>query len=167
MRILPVAALVLSALALQAEAPPVLCHSPELVLRYNDGHHALLSSYRGKVIGLLFVHTTCPHCQQVLNPLAPIVVATRNCPGCGRQVLAEPEGNDSPSAFTLEQLDDAHAAHKRAQSRAWGIIDCPGWAPRRTRAVPCAASRFFWEILTASSVRRPAMSRMAVQARAT
>src|SRR5260370_7831091 len=65
MRILPVAALVLSALALQAEAPPALRHSPELVLRYNDGHQALLSSYRGKVIGLLFVHTTCPHCQHI------------------------------------------------------------------------------------------------------
>lgn len=63
MRILPVAALTLSALALQAETPPALRHSPELVLRYNDGHQALLSSYRGKVIGLLFVHTTCPHCQ--------------------------------------------------------------------------------------------------------
>jgi len=63
MRILPVAALLLSALALQAEAPPVLRKSPEFVLRYNDGHQALLSSYRGKVIALLFVHTTCPHCQ--------------------------------------------------------------------------------------------------------
>src|SRR6202023_1332726 len=63
MRILPVAALLLSALALQAEAPPVLRRSPEFVLRYNDGHQALLSSYRGKVVALLFVHTTCPHCQ--------------------------------------------------------------------------------------------------------
>ena len=65
MRILPVAALLLSSLALHAaEAlPPVLRKSPEFVLRYNDGHQTLLSSYRGKVIALLFVHTTCPHCQ--------------------------------------------------------------------------------------------------------
>ena len=33
------------------------------MLRYNDGHQTLLSSYRGKVMALLFVHTTCPHCQ--------------------------------------------------------------------------------------------------------
>lgn len=64
MRFVPAAALLLSALALKAEnPPPVLRHSPEFVLRYNDGHQTLLSSYRGKVIGLLFVHTTCPHCQ--------------------------------------------------------------------------------------------------------
>lgn len=63
MRFLPVAALLLPALALQAQTPPVLRHSPEFVLRYNDGHQTLLSSYRGKVIALLFVHTTCPHCQ--------------------------------------------------------------------------------------------------------
>ena len=64
MRTFPVAALLLSTLALQAaDAPPVLRHSPDFVLRYNDGHQTLLSSYRGKVIGLLFVHTTCPHCQ--------------------------------------------------------------------------------------------------------
>ena len=65
MRLLPVAALLLPALALQAENPPVIRHSPEFVLRYNDGHQTLLSSYKGKVIGLLFVHTTCPHCQHI------------------------------------------------------------------------------------------------------
>jgi len=63
MRFLPVAALLLPTLVLQAETPPVLRKSPEYVLRYNDGHQTLLSSYRGKVIALLFVHTTCPHCQ--------------------------------------------------------------------------------------------------------
>jgi uncharacterized RDD family membrane protein YckC len=60
----------------------------------------------------------CPHCRQALNPLAPIVVSTHKCPRCGRQVLAEPEGNDAPPAFTLAQLDDAHASFTRAQSRA-------------------------------------------------
>jgi thiol-disulfide isomerase/thioredoxin len=68
MRLVTAAALVLSALglsvfAVQAETPPVVRHSPEFVLKYNDGHQTLLSSYRGKVIALLFVHTTCPHCQ--------------------------------------------------------------------------------------------------------
>jgi DNA-directed RNA polymerase subunit RPC12/RpoP len=60
----------------------------------------------------------CPHCQKLLNPLGPIVVATHNCPACGRQVLAAPEGNDEPPALTFAQLDDAHAASTRAQSRA-------------------------------------------------
>jgi len=65
MRFLLVAALLLPTLAFAAEPPPVIRHSPEFVLRYNDGHQTLLSSYRGKVIALLFVHTTCPHCQHV------------------------------------------------------------------------------------------------------
>lgn len=59
------AALLLSTLALQADGPAVPRKSPEFVLKYNDGHQTLLSSYRGKVIGLLFVHTTCPHCQHI------------------------------------------------------------------------------------------------------
>lgn len=65
MRILAAAALLLSTIVLYADGPEVTRKSPEFVLRYNDGHQALLSSYKGKVIGLLFVHTTCPHCQHI------------------------------------------------------------------------------------------------------
>src|SRR5579871_1068795 len=58
------AAVLLSALALQAQAPPVLRRSPEFVVKYTDGSQMLLSSLKGKVVALLFVHTTCPHCQR-------------------------------------------------------------------------------------------------------
>jgi thiol-disulfide isomerase/thioredoxin len=64
MRFLAVAVLLSSALSLQAQAPPVLRHSPEFVVKYTDGSQMLLSSLKGKVVGLLFVHTTCPHCQR-------------------------------------------------------------------------------------------------------
>jgi thiol-disulfide isomerase/thioredoxin len=47
----------------KAEAPPVLRKSPEFVIKFNDGHQMLLSSLKGKVVALLMVHTTCPHCQ--------------------------------------------------------------------------------------------------------
>jgi thiol-disulfide isomerase/thioredoxin len=47
----------------KAEAPPVLRKSPEFVIKFNDGHEMLLSSLKGKVVALLMVHTTCPHCQ--------------------------------------------------------------------------------------------------------
>jgi thiol-disulfide isomerase/thioredoxin len=33
------------------------------VIKFNDGHQMLLSSLKGKVVALLMVHTTCPHCQ--------------------------------------------------------------------------------------------------------
>lgn len=47
----------------KSEAPPILRKSPEFVIKFTDGHQMLLSSLRGKVVALLMVHTTCPHCQ--------------------------------------------------------------------------------------------------------
>ena len=49
--------------AAASEAPAVIRKSPEFVIKFNDGHQMLLSSLKGKVIALLMVHTTCPHCQ--------------------------------------------------------------------------------------------------------
>jgi len=49
--------------ASKTEAPPVIRKSPEFVIKFVDGHQMLLSSLKGKVVALLMVHTTCPHCQ--------------------------------------------------------------------------------------------------------
>jgi thiol-disulfide isomerase/thioredoxin len=58
------AAFALLAAALPAFAqPPVLRKSPEFTLTDANGKESLLSSYRGKVVVLGFVYTTCPHCQ--------------------------------------------------------------------------------------------------------
>ena len=71
MRLLCAALFLLAGSGLQAatakaeprkEAPP-LRRSPEFVIHSVDGKQTLLSSYKGKVIALLMVHTTCPHCQ--------------------------------------------------------------------------------------------------------
>lgn len=64
MRFLAAAVLLSAALTLQAQAPPVLRPSPKFEVKFPDGNQMLLSSLRGKVVGLLFVHTTCPHCQR-------------------------------------------------------------------------------------------------------
>jgi peroxiredoxin len=37
--------------------------APELVIRQVDGQQLLLSQFRGKVVAVEFLHTTCPHCQ--------------------------------------------------------------------------------------------------------
>lgn len=42
---------------------PVPRPAPEYVIKLTTGKQILLSSYRGKVVALLFVMTTCPHCQ--------------------------------------------------------------------------------------------------------
>ena len=63
MRLIATVAALSSALFLRAEMPPVPRPAPEFVIQYNDGHQALLSSFRGKVVALEFLYTTCPHCQ--------------------------------------------------------------------------------------------------------
>lgn len=64
MRLIRGAALALAAtLAVAAQEPPIVRPSPEFKIRFVDGTQNTLSSYRGKVVALLFVHTTCPHCQ--------------------------------------------------------------------------------------------------------
>ena len=37
--------------------------APELVIRQVNGPQLLLSQFRGKVVAIEFLHTTCPHCQ--------------------------------------------------------------------------------------------------------
>ncbi len=47
--------------------------APEYVIKLTTGQQILLSSYRGKVVALLFVMTSCPHCQttcQLMGKLA-------------------------------------------------------------------------------------------------
>jgi|HubBroStandDraft_2_1064218.scaffolds.fasta_scaffold29372_3 peroxiredoxin len=58
-----------AALALFAAALPALAQTPgvrkapEFTITDADGKESLLSSYRGKVVVIGFVYTTCPHCQ--------------------------------------------------------------------------------------------------------
>src|SRR5689334_9968380 len=63
MRLIAIVGVLSSALFLRAEMPPVPRPAPEFVIQYNDGHQALLSSFRGKVVALELLYTTCPHCQ--------------------------------------------------------------------------------------------------------
>ena len=49
--------------ALHAEIPPAPRPAPEFTIRYADGNHVPLSSFKGKVVALTFIFTTCIHCQ--------------------------------------------------------------------------------------------------------
>lgn len=51
------------AAATLAAMPPVPRPAPEFVIQTPGGGEKLLSSYRGKVVALEFLYTTCPHCQ--------------------------------------------------------------------------------------------------------
>lgn len=58
-----------AALTLLAASVPVFAteplprKSPEFTLTDVNGKQSLLSSYRGKVVVIGFIYTTCPHCQ--------------------------------------------------------------------------------------------------------
>ena len=45
-------------------AAPVPRKAPELAVMLNSNEQLLLSAYRGKVVALEFLLTTCPHCQR-------------------------------------------------------------------------------------------------------
>lgn len=62
-RLLPVIAASVLVSALSAEAPVAPRRSPEFQLNFVGGEQKLLSSYRGKVVMIEFLFTTCPHCQ--------------------------------------------------------------------------------------------------------
>jgi peroxiredoxin len=50
-------------LFLRAEIPSVPRPAPDFTIQYPGGQTIQLSSYRGKVVALEFLYTTCPHCQ--------------------------------------------------------------------------------------------------------
>ena len=61
---------------LAAATPPEtsqgLRKAPEFVFNMQDGKQLLLSSFRGKVVVITFMFTTCPHCQALCPTLAAI-----------------------------------------------------------------------------------------------
>jgi peroxiredoxin len=75
--------------------------SPELAFTLADGRQDLLSNYRGKVVALEFLLTTCPHCQDTSRGLEklyreyaargfqPIGVAINTDPIMSQRALAE------------------------------------------------------------------------------
>jgi len=62
MRFAIVAALC-SAPFLRAEMPPAPRPAPDFTIQYPGGQTTQLSSFRGKVVALELLFTTCPHCQ--------------------------------------------------------------------------------------------------------
>src|ERR1700685_1678764 len=70
MRALTIASLVLAAASLwSAEIPRA---APDLPIPLPSGKQVKISDYRGKVLCLAFILTTCPHCQKTTQLLEGI-----------------------------------------------------------------------------------------------
>lgn len=63
LRALPKALITLILLLAPLVGATVPRRSPEYTVKLTTGQQLLLSSYRGKVVVLMFVSTDCPHCQ--------------------------------------------------------------------------------------------------------
>jgi peroxiredoxin len=46
--------------------------APEFAVRMMDGSDMLLSQQRGKVVCLMFILTTCPHCQKLVGVMSKL-----------------------------------------------------------------------------------------------
>jgi thiol-disulfide isomerase/thioredoxin len=69
----PLAALVLGFASLAIAGTPVVPRqAPEFVVTMPGGRQALLSQFKGKVVALEFLFTTCPHCQHEASLIAPL-----------------------------------------------------------------------------------------------
>jgi thiol-disulfide isomerase/thioredoxin len=67
------AALAVALVAALSYGQQVPRHAGEFAISLNNGGQLLLSQYSGKIVVLMFMFTTCPHCQrttQVLNGIA-------------------------------------------------------------------------------------------------
>jgi peroxiredoxin len=72
MRTLTIAILVLAVGALWAvptQAADIPRQSPDFVIKMPNGKDLKVSDYRGKVLSLVFILTTCPHCQKTTQLL--------------------------------------------------------------------------------------------------
>src|ERR1051326_507762 len=58
--------------ALTAASQTVSKPSPPLTINRVGSAGIQLSQYRGKIVLLAFIHTTCPHCQELTRELIPI-----------------------------------------------------------------------------------------------
>jgi len=64
------AALALALMTATAADLPRKC--PELALHMADGKSIPLTQYKGKVVAIAFISTTCPHCQNYVQTLSAI-----------------------------------------------------------------------------------------------
>lgn len=66
------ATLIAMGMTAMAAAPPVIKKAPEFTITEPSGKQTLLSSFKGNVVVLTFVYTTCVHCQDESRMLTKI-----------------------------------------------------------------------------------------------
>lgn len=84
--------------------PPVPRKAPEFTIVEAPGQQKLLSSYKGKVVFIMFMSTTCPHCQRLAQEMTKI---DKEFAGKGFQALGiafNPEANPNTVKEFIKQF---------------------------------------------------------------
>jgi len=134
MRLLPIFAC-LGVMALAGRAADVPRKAPDLAIHMNSGKDVPVSSYRGKVVCVAFILTTCSHCQNTTRLLTRI---QNDLGSRGLQVIEasiEPNGNVTVPGF-IQQFSppfpvgyiDQPAAEAFLQHVPMKILHVPGLA---------------------------------------
>ncbi|SPE36650.1 Redoxin domain protein [Candidatus Sulfopaludibacter sp. SbA3] len=97
MRIAMIAAMCASAFGIAATAPP-------FQMQVLNGRTVSFGQYRGKVLAVAFILTTCPHCQDLTKALKPL---SREYAPRGVQFLECAFNEDAPATMP-EFLDQFH-----------------------------------------------------------
>jgi peroxiredoxin len=104
MRTLSFAAL-LAVCATALAIPPVPRKAPEFTIVEAPGQQKLLSSYKGKVVFIMFMSTTCPHCQRLAQEVSKL---DKEFAGKGFQALGiafNPEANPASVKEFIKQFN--------------------------------------------------------------
>lgn len=109
--------------------PPTPRKAPELTIVEASGKQTLLSSYKGKVVALAFIFTTCPHCQAECGVLTKL---QGELGGKGFQPLAV-AFNDNAGMLISSFVQNFHpsfpvgSASRQTVLDYLKIEDTPGW----------------------------------------
>jgi thiol-disulfide isomerase/thioredoxin len=97
------AGLLLALTCLQAAPPDAPRKAPELAFTLSGEGQKLLSQYRGKVVALEFILTTCPHCQAASRVMTGYQkeFGPRGFQAIDLAINALDEGNDARKANAL------------------------------------------------------------------
>lgn len=128
--IAPMAAVL--ALAPLAGAASLPRSSPEFAIQMPGGKQLLLSSYRGKVVLVQFLYTTCPHCQATSQMLTKV---SNDYSAKGVQVLGV-AFNEMAGMLVPDYVKDYHVAFPVGFSQRSSVLSYLGISVMERFVVP-------------------------------
>ncbi|MGH9668157.1 MAG: TlpA disulfide reductase family protein [Bryobacteraceae bacterium] len=128
--IAPMAAVL--ALAPLAGAASLPRSSPEFAVQMPGGKQLLLSGYRGKVVLVQFLYTTCPHCQATSKMLSKI---SNEYSSRGVQVLGV-AFNEMAGMLVPDYVKEYHVAFPVGSSERNPVLTYLGISPVERFVVP-------------------------------